>query len=104
MASARKTKTDLQKYFKTQRVETEDGAYLECNYKKGTLMIEFQGLNDGRIPGTTSVLVALKIYDENIILKIYSINYAKVGYQMRYRGNTNVTIWRNTTLWFKSKS
>ncbi|KAL3871936.1 hypothetical protein ACJMK2_039908 [Sinanodonta woodiana] len=51
-------------------------------------MIEFQGLNDGRIPGTTSVLVALKIYDENIIPKIYSINYAKVGYQMRYRGNT----------------
>jgi len=51
-------------------------------------MIEFQGLNDGRIPGTTSVLVALKIYDENIIPKIYSINYAKGGYQIRYRGNT----------------
>ncbi|KAL3885551.1 hypothetical protein ACJMK2_025602 [Sinanodonta woodiana] len=88
MASARKTKTDLQKYFKTRRVETEDGAYLECNYKKGTQMIEFQDLNDGRIPGTTSVLVALKIYDENISPKIYSINYAKGGYQIRYRGNT----------------
>ncbi|KAL3888538.1 hypothetical protein ACJMK2_000904 [Sinanodonta woodiana] len=51
-------------------------------------MIEFQGLNDGRIPGTTSVLVALKIYDENIILKIYSVNYAKGRYQIRYKGNT----------------
>ncbi|KAL3890317.1 hypothetical protein ACJMK2_002602 [Sinanodonta woodiana] len=51
-------------------------------------MIDFQGLNDGRIPGTTSVLVALKIYDENIIPKIYSINYAKGGYQIRYKGNT----------------
>ncbi|KAL3883450.1 hypothetical protein ACJMK2_029711 [Sinanodonta woodiana] len=82
MASSRKTKTDLQKYFKTRRVEIEDGAYLECNYKRGTQMIEFQGLNDGRIPGTTSVLVAFKIYD-NIIPKIYSINYAKGGYQIR---------------------
>ncbi|KAL3862158.1 hypothetical protein ACJMK2_008146 [Sinanodonta woodiana] len=51
-------------------------------------MIEFQGLNDGRIPGTTAVLVALKTNDEDIITKIYSINYAKGGYQIRCRGNT----------------
>ncbi|KAL3841614.1 hypothetical protein ACJMK2_019729 [Sinanodonta woodiana] len=84
MAAARKTKTDLHKYFKTRRVETEDGAYLECTYKKGTQMIEFQGLNGDSMPGTTSVLINLKINDEDIISKIYYINYAKVGYQIRY--------------------
>jgi hypothetical protein len=87
MATSRKTRTDLTKFFKTKRVETEDGPYLECKYKEGTQMIVFPDLNGERIPDTTSVLISLKVKDENIIQKIFSINYARGGYHIRYRGN-----------------
>ncbi|KAL3847981.1 hypothetical protein ACJMK2_018868 [Sinanodonta woodiana] len=94
---ARKVITDLQKYVKVRRVETEEESFIECRYKEGTQKIEFQTERED-IPGITAILVAIKILDEENISKIYSINYAEKGYEIRPRGNEPVLPYGELTI------
>ncbi|KAK3592100.1 hypothetical protein CHS0354_019365 [Potamilus streckersoni] len=56
----------LEKYFKTKRVETEEGLFLRCEYQKGTQAIDTSNIPRERVPSLYSVMVAIP--------KIYSIN------------------------------
>ncbi|KAL3890924.1 hypothetical protein ACJMK2_003195 [Sinanodonta woodiana] len=121
---ARKITMDLEKYFRVRRVETEEGAFLECRYKKGTQKIKFQTEREN-ISGLTAILLGRIVFLLGRIVFIVGpnclifgpswadclgpnclwaelsnspINYAEKGYEIRPRGNEPVLPYGDLTI------
>ncbi|KAL3884934.1 hypothetical protein ACJMK2_025033 [Sinanodonta woodiana] len=73
MAATQKQISELETNFKLRRIQNDKGSFLECLHKEGTQELHIKSTPRDKIPGISTVIMALKQLNPEYINQIYSI-------------------------------